>query len=56
MVPNGAKIVFASDRDHAVYDSVYARAHINKEIQVMNADGSGQLRLTNDLANNDAPS
>lgn len=33
-----------------------SRVHINKEVYVMNADGSGQLRLTNDLANDDAPS
>ena len=34
--PDGRKIAFASDRDHAGYASIY----------VMNADGSGQTRLT----------
>jgi RHS repeat-associated protein len=43
--PNGAKIVFQSDRDHP--DTGYM------DIYVMNADGSGQTRLTSD-ANDDS--
>src|ERR1700730_9755833 len=38
--PDGSKIAFASDRDHAGYPSVY----------VMNANGGGQTRLTLDNA------
>ena len=39
----GSKIAFVSTRDG------------DKEIYVMNADGSGQTRLTNDLGNDDSP-
>lgn len=34
--PDGSRIVFASDRDHAGFDCVY----------VMNSNGSNQQRLT----------
>jgi YD repeat-containing protein len=69
---DGAKIAFVSTRDSVTetwtetddYEIPEddgqtfprSRLHINKEIYVMNADGSSQLRLTNDLANDDAPS
>jgi len=33
-----------------------SRMNVNKEIYVMNADGSAQTRLTNELANDDSPS
>jgi Tol biopolymer transport system component len=64
--PNGGKIAFVSTRDSTTEtwqetddDGNYitkSRVHINKEIYVVNSDGSGQTRLTNDLANDDAPS
>ena len=64
--PNGGKIAFVSTRDSTTEtwqetddDGNYitkSKVHINKEIYVMNSDGSGQTRLTNDLANDDAPS
>jgi hypothetical protein len=41
--PNGAKIAFTSQRDG------------NPEIYTMNADGSGQVRLTNNPAHDDNP-
>jgi len=69
---DGAKIAFVSTRDSVTESWIEtddyeipdddgqtfpkSRLHINKEIYVMNADGSSQLRLTNDLANDDAPS
>jgi Tol biopolymer transport system component len=69
---DGAKIAFVSTRDSVTESWTEtddyeipeddgqtfprSRLHINKEIYVMNADGSSQLRLTNDLANDDAPS
>lgn len=42
--PDGTKIVFRTDRDG------------NDEIYIMNADGSGQTRLTNDTASDFRPS
>lgn len=64
--PNGGKVAFVSTRDSTTEtwqetddDGNYitkSRVHINKEIYLMNSDGSGQVRLTNDLANDDAPS
>jgi len=63
---DGSKIAFVSTRDSTTETwqetdddgnhITRARVHINKEIYVMNADGSGQTRLTSDLANDDAPS
>jgi YD repeat-containing protein len=63
---DGGKIAFVSTRDSTTEtwqetddDGNYitkSKLRINKEVYVMNADGSGQLRLTNDLANDDAPS
>lgn len=40
--PDGTKIVFESDRDHPSADP----AKVTDEIYVMNADGTGQKRLT----------
>lgn len=64
--PNGSQIAFVSTRDSVTgtwqetdEDGNYitrSALHINKEIYVMNADGSGQTRLTNNAANDDAPS
>jgi len=64
--PDGSKIAFVSTRDSTTEtwqetddDGNYitkSKLHINKEIYVMNADGSGQARLTNDPANDDLPS
>jgi Tol biopolymer transport system component len=42
--PDGSKVVFTSTRDG------------NSEIYVMNADGTGQTRLTNSAASDYAPS
>lgn len=69
---DGAKIAFVSTRDSVTETWTEtddfeipeddgqtfpkSRLHINKEIYVMNGDGSSQVRLTNDLANDDAPS
>jgi YD repeat-containing protein len=62
---DGSKIAFVSTRDSVLEtwqetddDGNYitkSKLHINKEVYVMNADGSGQLRLTNNLSNDDAP-
>lgn len=41
--PGSAQIVFASNRDG------------NSQLYSMNSDGSGQIRLTNNLANDDSP-
>jgi hypothetical protein len=46
--PDGTKIAFASNRDDREAGSW------NWEIYVMNADGTGQTRLTNDLAADDS--
>jgi len=64
--PNGGKIALVSTRDSTTETwqetdddgNVINRSkvHINKEVYVMNSDGSGQTRLTSDLANDDAPS
>ncbi|HYX30155.1 MAG TPA: PKD domain-containing protein [Pyrinomonadaceae bacterium] len=64
--PDGSKIAFVSTRDSTTEtwqetddDGNYitkSKVHINKEIYVMNADGTGQTRLTNDPANDDSPS
>ena len=62
---DGSRIVFVSTRDTTTEtwqetddDGNYitkSKVHINKEVYVMNADGSAQTRLTNDLANDDCP-
>ncbi|HYX30770.1 MAG TPA: PKD domain-containing protein, partial [Pyrinomonadaceae bacterium] len=62
--PNASKIAFTSTRDSSTDtwqetddDGNYitkSRLNINKEVYVMNADGSGQTRLTNNLSNDDA--
>jgi RHS repeat-associated protein len=64
--PNGGKIAFVSTRDSTTETwqetdddgNVINRSkvHINKEVYVMNSDGSSQTRLTNELANDDSPS
>jgi Tol biopolymer transport system component len=64
--PDGSKIAFVSTRDITTEtwpetddDGNYiirSALHINKEIYVMNADGSGQTRLTNAPANDESPS
>jgi len=64
--PDGSRIGFVSTRDSTTEtwqetddDGNYitkSQVRINKEIYVMNADGSGQSRLTNDPANDDSPS
>ena len=63
--PDGAKIAFVSTRDSTLETwqetdddgNVIPRSRlsINKEIYVMNADGSGQTRLTIELASDDSP-
>jgi YD repeat-containing protein len=63
---DGGKIAFVSTRDSALETwqetdddgnvITKSKLHINKEIYAMNADGSGQTRLTNNLANDDSPS
>lgn len=70
--PDGAKITFVSTRDSATESWIetddyeipeddgqtFPRSllHVNKEVYVMNADGSVQTRLTNDLSNDESPS
>jgi Tol biopolymer transport system component len=63
---DGSKIAFVSTRDSIIetwqetdddgHVITKSRQHINKEVYLMNADGSGQTRLTNDLGNDDSPS
>jgi Tol biopolymer transport system component len=69
---DGSKIAFVSTRDSILEQwqetddfeipeddgQVVSRSrlHINKEVYVMNANGFGQTRLTNELANDDSPS
>jgi len=48
--PDGTKIAFSSDRDGVVVFGVPAG-----QIYVMNADGTGQSRMTNASANENAP-
>jgi YD repeat-containing protein len=64
--PNGNRIAFVSTRDSILETwqetdddgNVInkSKLHINKEVYVMNADGTSQVRLTNELANDDSPS
>lgn len=63
--PNGMKLAFTSTHDSIVETwqetddegAILARTAIrsNKEVYVMNADGSAVLRLTNTLENDDSP-
>jgi uncharacterized repeat protein (TIGR01451 family) len=63
--PDGTKLAFITTRDSTVvtwdeWDSagnliVRTKLVINKEIYVMNADGSSQVRLTNVMGNDDSP-
>ena len=63
--PDGSKLAFVSTRDSIVEtwtetddDGIIltrSRVNTNKEIYLMNADGSAQVRLTNTLENDDSP-
>jgi Tol biopolymer transport system component len=63
--PDGTKLAFTTTRDSTVvtwdeWDSlgnlvVKTKLLINKEVYVMNADGSSQVRLTNIMGNDDSP-
>jgi YD repeat-containing protein len=69
---DGSKIAFASTRDSILEQwqetddfeipeddgQIFNRSllHVNKEVYVMNANGFGQTRLTNELANDEWPS
>jgi Tol biopolymer transport system component len=62
--PDGTKLAFITTRDSTVvtWDEwhleqlvVMTKLLINKEIYVMNADGSSQVRLTNIMGNDDSP-
>jgi Tol biopolymer transport system component len=64
--PDGSRIAFVSTRNSTTETwqetdddgnvITKSRLHLNKEVYVMNADGSGHVRLTNDPANDDSPS
>jgi len=63
--PDGTKLAFTSTRDSTVVTwtetdddgNTVTRTAVrtNKEVYVMNADGSNQVRLTNTLENDDSP-
>lgn len=58
--PDGTKLAFTTTRDSAVVawqlDTLgQPKLLINKEVYVMNADGSSQVRLTNMMGNDDSP-
>lgn len=62
--PDGMKLAFTTTRDSTVVTwqewylgelVVKTKLLINKEIYVMNADGSAQVRLTNTMGNDDSP-
>lgn len=63
--PDGAKLAFTSSRDSLVMTwtetdenggvVTKTRLQINKEIYVINSDGSNPIRLTNTLENDDSP-
>ena len=62
--PDGTRLAFISTRDSTVvtWDEwlqgqlvVKTKLLINKEVYVMNADGSSQIRLTNIMGNDDSP-
>ena len=62
--PDGMKLAFTSTRDSIVETwqetddnggiVTKSKLHVNKEVYVMNADGSNQVRLTNTLENDDS--
>ena len=51
--PNGSKIAFQSNRDDL--DGICDLNECNYEVYVMNADGSAQTNLTNNIANDNYP-
>ena len=58
--PDGMQLAFSSTRDSTVVmwqlDTLgQPKLLINKEVYVMNADGSSQVRLTNIMGNDDSP-
>jgi Tol biopolymer transport system component len=63
---DGMKVAFTSTRDSIIVTwqetnddgglVTKSELHVNKEIYVMNSDGSAQTRLTDDLGNDDSPS
>jgi Tol biopolymer transport system component len=58
--PDGMKLAFSSTRDSTVVtwqlDNLgQPKLLINKEVYVMNADGSSQVRLTNNMGNDESP-
>jgi Tol biopolymer transport system component len=63
--PDGTKLLFTSTRDSVVESwqetgeegGIVNRTavHTNKEVYLMNADGSNQVKLTNSLENDDSP-
>jgi len=63
--PDGARMAFVSTRDSIIdtwqetddEGGILTRTAVrsNKEVYLMNADGSGQVRLTNTLENDDSP-
>lgn len=63
--PDGTKLAFTTTRDSSVvtwdeWDGVgnlvvKTKLLVNKEVYVMNADGSAQVRLTNTQGNDDSP-
>src|SRR5437660_10072766 len=62
---DGAKLAFTSTRDSIIETwtetdddgnvITKSKVHSNKEVYLMNSDGSGQTRLTNTLENDDSP-
>jgi len=64
--PNGARLAFVSTRDSALETwqetdddgnvITKSKLRVNKEVYVMNANGSNPLRLTNTFENDDSPS
>jgi RHS repeat-associated protein len=63
--PDGTKLAFITTRDSITVTwtetddnggiVTKSALQVNKEVYVMNADGSGQVRLTNTLENDDSP-
>ena len=64
--PDGSKLTFTSRRDSVLVTwtetddnggvVTKSKLNVNKEVYVMNSDGTNQTRLTNNLANDDSPS